>query len=194
MPLGSEDDLRLVLESFKDSGAATDGAFAVGVAPLPTREATDALYDIFRHGALLVDADIAAYRTEGVGTELTVTFDLDHLAGHFRTVVAKGVGRDRQLVELLSGMPIEVTDRIDAAKANPRLAGHLLATAADHLVWRLRLRIQETLVPMSEHRSTLVWRGPLDTSDASAASVIAPLLSFATSIRLDLPAAETSNA
>jgi hypothetical protein len=171
--IGTEDDLRLVLDAFREAGTrGLDGIVAASAA-----------------------ATVSVRATAGEGRlDISLDFDLHRITGEIRQQISGGIGRNRALMNILGGVPVEVSDRLDAARATPRLAGHLIATAADHLAWKVRLHVQDTLAPVYDDADILSWSGEIAIGDKAHRDLLGQVIPLATAIRLEIPASmENSN-
>jgi hypothetical protein len=176
------DDLRLVLDALRFTN------LVVGHVRVEPERARDVVSTLFGEEPSSSAVVLVVSRSRDEEVYVSLDFDLRRITDDVKQQVAQGIGRDRRLVDLLGGLPIEVTDRLDAAKSSPRLASHLIATAADHLVWKIRLLIQDTLAPVNDDGETLSWCGDIPLKDRGRLRQIGPILPFATVIRLDIPA------
>jgi len=176
-----EEDLRLVIEAIGEVSAANPGGgAAVGRSRIDSDRARRVIRRILGSDARK-DASVSVY-VDGGADDLFLQFDMDAILEDIRRSVAAGIGRDRQLLDFIGGLPPAAAARLDAARSAPRLAGHLASTAADHVVWALRVRLQEILVPLHEDGRKLSWRGSI----GKGALPIGEALPFATEIRMDV--------
>jgi len=185
----SEADLRLVLESIGEVASLPGAGLAasVGMASASREHSARQISRIFAVD-VAPGAAASVFTTEGRSDiDLLLVFDLDDVVADLRRDIAAGISKNRRLIDFLGGLPVDVTDRIDAAKANPRKAAHFVGTAADHLARALRIRIQDMLLPVADHGRQLSWRGRIPlvgARDVAAAS----LIPFATSVMIEVPA------
>lgn len=192
--IGDEDDLRLVIDAFRE--AATQGLD--GVVAGHVRTSSDRACAIINElfGSAAAPAAIVSVRPTAPDGNiyLSLDFDLHRITADIRSQIAGGIGRNRVLMDILGGIPVDVSDRLDAARATPRLAGHLIATAADHLAWKVRLHVQDTLAPVYDDADILSWSGEMDVGDRAALDQLGRVIPLATAIRLEIPASmENSN-
>lgn len=192
--VGDEDDLRLVLDAFREAAAQGLDGVVVGHVRTSSDRARAIIDELFGSAAAPA-ATVSVRPTAADGTiEVSLEFDLHRITADIRGQIAAGIGRNRVLMDILGGVPVEVSDRLDAARAAPRLAGHLIATAADHLVWKVRLHVQDTLAPVYDDSGTLSWTGKIDIEDKAARDQLERVVHLATAIRLEIPASmENSN-
>jgi hypothetical protein len=192
--IGTEDDLRLVLDAFREAGTQGLDAIVAGHVRLSADRARGIVDDLFGAGASAT-ARVSVRATAAAGRlDVSLDFDLHAITGEIREQISGGIGRNRTLMNILGGVPVEVSDRLDAARATPRLAGHLIATAADHLAWKVRLHVQDTLAPVYDDADVLSWSGEIDIGDKAHRGLIGQVIPLATAIRLEIPAhMENSN-
>ncbi|MNU37042.1 hypothetical protein D3C71_256700 [compost metagenome] len=192
--IGDEDDLRLVLDAFREAAAQGLDGVVAGHVRTPSDRACSIIEELFGSAAAPA-ATVSVRPTAADGTiDVSLEFDLHRITADIRGQIAAGIGRNRVLMDILGGVPVEVSDRLDAARAAPRLAGHLIATAADHLVWKVRLHVQDTLAPVYDDAGTLSWSGEIGIEDKAAHEQLGRVVHLATAIRLEIPASmENSN-
>ncbi len=192
--LSDEDDLRLVLDAFREAGSQGLDAIIPGHIRMSSDRARSIVEELFGVAASS-SATVSVRATAGSGRlDISLEFDLRRITGEIRKQIAGGIGRNRPLMSVLGGVPVEVSDRLDAAKAAPRLAGHLIATAADHLAWKVRLHVQDTLAPVYDDADILSWSGGIGFGDKAARDQLGQVIPLATAIRLEIPAdMENSN-
>ncbi len=186
--IGNEEDLRLVLEAFREAGAQGLDAAIAGHVRLPAFAAQALVSEMFGSGIPETCAASVYPRAAEGQFAIAVEFDLHRITAELRGQIAGGIGRNRLLIDMLGGVPVEVTDRLDAARSAPRLAAHLIATAADHLVWKVRLHIQDALAPVYDDGDILSWAGSISVNDVAARQRIGQAIPFATALRLEVPA------
>lgn len=192
--LGNEEDLRLVLDAFREAAAQGLDGVVAGHVRTSSDRAGAIIDELFGSGAS-PSATVSVRPTAAAGIiEVSLEFDLHRITADIRGQIAGGIGRNRVLMDILGGVPVEVSDRLDAARAAPRLAGHLIATAADHLAWKVRLHVQDTLAPVYDDADTLSWSGGIGIGDKAARDQLGRVIPLATAIRLEIPAfMENSN-
>lgn len=192
--IGTEDDLRLVLDAFRETGSQGLDGMVPGHVRMSSDRARAIIDEVFGAGASpSATVSVRAAAGEGI-LDVSLEFDLHRITSDIRGQIAGGIGRNRPLMSILGGVPVEVSDRLDAARAAPRLAGHLIATAADHIAWKVRLHVQDALAPVYDDADTLSWSGGIGIADQAARDHLARVIPFATAIRLEIPASmENSN-
>lgn len=181
------DDLRLVLDSIAELvGTGEQRPVAsVGQACLDPEHSAALILKIF--GEEVSPDRVVLFPTQSSSKiDVTLRFDLDDISLALRADVASGVTRNRKLVDCLGGIPASVIDRIDAARAQPKLASHFISTSADHLTRSLRYRIQDVLLPIAEEGRTITWRGKIEP-EAAADFAGKSLFPFATTIMIEIP-------
>jgi hypothetical protein len=193
--IGTEADLRLVLDAFREAGTDGLGGIVAGDVRLSSDRARAVIVALFGADASPAAA-VSVFSTSDEGRlAVSLDFDLHRITKDIRGQIASGIGRNRVLMEILGGIPVEVSDRLDAAKATPRLATHLISTAADHLVWKVRLHVQDILAPVYDDADILSWSGSIGAADNAAREGLGQIIPLATAIRLEIPATmETSDA
>ncbi|NTF17496.1 hypothetical protein G6L37_03720 [Agrobacterium rubi] len=192
--LFAEDDLRLVLDSISHAASNSGGdlSAAVGMMRMPDRATAKLIQTLFA-AETRPGAAISVFKSsDATSIDVTLHFDLDDIVTDLRRDISSGISKNRRLVDFLGGLSADVTDRIDAAKDNPKLASHFVSTAADHLAWSLRLRIQDMLLPVMDDGRVLSWRGRLST-ECHASFAASPLIPFATSVVIEVPASIVEN-
>jgi hypothetical protein len=192
--IGTEDDLRLVLDAFREAGTRGLDGVVAGHVRLSSERARALVDDLFGTAAsAAATVSVRATACEG-RLDISLDFDLHRITGEIRQQISGGIGRNRALMNILGGVPVEVSDRLDAARATPRLAGHLIATAADHLAWKVRLHVQDTLAPVYDDADILSWSGEIAIGDKAHRDLLGQVIPLATAIRLEIPASmENSN-
>lgn len=167
---GSAEDLRLVLEAISETSMDADGgsgstSLSAGLMPYPDDK--DSIFrSVFGHeppAGLVVDV----FSSAG-SSVIIMEFDMSGVRAKLRPLIASGISNASEIAAFVGQIPSEVSERIDAARSDPRLAGHFIATAADHLAERVRHRLKDTLMPIIDDGTSLCWASDVPSSASEA--------------------------
>lgn len=185
--LGTPDDMRLVLDSIAEashlkSEGSNEGHLYLGHTPADDPETV--FLDIFGCGCPL-DVSLSVFSRHG-STDLTIWFDIGRLSVKLRPLVSSGISNDISIRKLVGPIPLSVSERIDAARADPRQAAHFIATAADHLADAIRLRLQDVLMPMVSDGDNLCWSASRSNSSQGLWPGLDVVLPFASRVAIKI--------
>lgn len=178
-----EDDLRLVMAAISD--AAGFAAFDQDLPPLfsglPPCNGALVFRSTFDRDPP-TGVEITASSSEELRSFVVVTFDLAALRRRLVETVSAGVTNSAPVVELLGGLPVSVSSRIDAAHENQALASHFVATAADHLAEAVRCQMSDLLLPLEVSGDCVHWTSAIPEDSVESWKRLPALLAFATRI------------
>lgn len=180
-PCEEDDDLRLIMSAVAEvaslSGSESPPLFA-GLRPLDAGRIWARVFGT----PPPVSPEITASDLEGGLSSIVATFEMPELRRRLVDVVSKGVTNDAAILNLLGGIPVSVTSRIDAAHADATLASHYVATAADHLAEAVRCQMTDALYPLETSGDCVHWTAAVPDRSPEAWERLVPLLAFATRI------------
>jgi hypothetical protein len=178
-----ENDLQLVMDAISDAAgfAAFDESLPPLFSGLPPCDGSLVYRSTFDREPP-ADVEISASASEYIRSFLIVTFDLASLRRRLVETVSTGVTNSTPVVELLGGLPISVSSRIDAAHENLALAAHFVATAADHLAEAIRCQMRDLLLPLEVSGDSVHWTSAIPVDSVDSWKRLPALLAFSSHI------------
>lgn len=181
--LDRNDDVGLVMAAISDVAAlaAFDESLPPLFAGLPPQDGA-AFYRTTFDREPPAEVHVTASSSSDPGSFIVATFDLAELRRRLVSAVSSGVSNSEPVVELLGGLPLSVSSRIDAAHDEPDLASHFVASAADHLTEAVRCVMKDSLVPLDESEDRIQWTSAIPSDANIAWRRLPALLAFASQI------------
>lgn len=177
------DDLRLVMAAISEAAglSAWDESRPPLFAGLLPEDPTRAWRTVFECDPPAA-VEIAASSADSAESFVIVSFDLPSMRRRLKEAVSGGVSNCLPLMELLGGLPLSVSSRIDAARSDKTLASHFVSTAADHLAEAVRCQMSDLLMPLEVSGEVVHWTAVVPADSSKAWSRLPALLAFATRI------------